>query len=315
MRLAVRFLFLFITVVFLDLIAGGLLKKFYFRQESGLEYRTTYSIESTTADLLIFGSSTANHNYDPSIFQNRLNMSAYNVGRDGISVFYDFAILQCVLKRYTPKIIILDFDQEEFKKDAQSYDRLSCLLPYYKDHPEIRSIVDMRGPYERYKLLSHIYPYNSLLFTIYAGNAEFNKKRRGDINGYVPINEVWRDSIKNDTGFLHNKIDLNKVRIYEDFIKECVEANVQLYIVCPPLFVKPDYVNNSVVLGEELANKYNVKFFDYSKDTSILCNPKLFADISHLNSQGAAVFSHKTVDQILAKRNAMGEEQGSVSKK
>jgi hypothetical protein len=120
--------------------------------------------------------------------------------------------------------------------------------------------------------------------------------------------------MKNDTGFLHSKIDLSKVRIYEDFIKECAQANVQLYIVCPPLFVKPNYVNNSVVLGKEIADKYNVKFLDYSKDISILSNPRLFADISHLNSQGATVFSHKTVDQILAGRNAISQGQRSATK-
>ena len=243
----------------------------------------------------------ADHNYNPSVFQHRLNMSAYNVGRDGISVFYDLAILKCVLKQRA-KIIVLDFDGQEFRKDDQSYERLSCLLPYYHTHPEIQSIVDLRGPYERYKLLSRIYPYNSLLFTIYAGNAEFNKKRRADFNGYVPINNVWGDRMKADTNFLHDEIDRNKISVYESFIRDCVEANVRLYIVSP-LFVKPNYINKWVVLGKAIADKYNVKFFDYSKDPYILNNPRLFADISHLNNEGATVFSQKTVDQILAHKN------------
>ena len=315
LRFFVRFSFVIITAALLDRLAGGLLKTFYFKQQSGLEYRTTYSLERTTADLLIFGSSTANHNYNPSIFQNRLNMSAYNVGRDGISVFYDLAILKCVLKRYRPKIIVLDFDEQEFRKDDQSYERLSSLLPYYMNHPEIRSIVDLRSPYERYKLLSHIYPYNSLLFTIYAGNAEFNKKRRGDINGYVPINNVWGDPMKADTSFLHDQIDRNKISAYESFIRDCVEANVQLYIVCPPLFVKPDYINSSVVLGKAIAEKYNVQFFDCSKDPYILNNPRLFADISHLNNEGATVFSQRTVDQILAHKNLISTTAQKVFSK
>ena len=146
-----KLLVLFITLVFFDFIIGSLLNIFYFKQESGLQYRTTYSIEKTTADLLIFGSSTANHNYHPGIFQNRLNMSYYNVGRDGKSIFYHYAVLEAVLKRYTPKMIIYDFDEHEFSKDQESYDRLSSFLPYYKKHPEIRSIVDLKSPYEKYK--------------------------------------------------------------------------------------------------------------------------------------------------------------------
>ncbi|HEY1870110.1 MAG TPA: hypothetical protein VGG71_03575, partial [Chitinophagaceae bacterium] len=109
-----RFLVLLVTVFLLDLIIGSVLKKFYFQQESGLDYRSTYSIEKTTADVLIFGSSTANHDYIPEIFGKVLGIPSYNVGRDGTSVFYDYSILKMILKRYSPKIIILDFDKQEF---------------------------------------------------------------------------------------------------------------------------------------------------------------------------------------------------------
>jgi hypothetical protein len=297
-----RFLVLLATVFLLDLIIGSVLKKFYFQQESGLDYRSTYSIEKTTADVLIFGSSTANHDYIPEIFGKVLGMHAYNVGRDGTSVFYDYSILKMILKRYSPKIIILDFDKQEFSKDQQSYDRLTSLLPYYKDHPEIDKIVDLKSPFEKYKLLSKIYPYNSLIFTIAVGNAEFNKKREKDINGYVPLNDVWGFPIKDGSTFTNYEADSNKVRAYACFIRNCVKAKVELYVVCSPVFVKPNYVNNSVILGKEIADKYNVKFFDYSKDSSLLNRPELFFDLAHLNDEGAKVYSKMVVDGILNNR-------------
>jgi hypothetical protein len=295
-----RFVVLLITVFLLDIIIGSVLKKFYFQQKSGLDYRTTYSIEKATADVLIFGSSTANHDYIPEIFEKALNMPAYNVGRDGTSVFYDFSMLESILKRYSPKMIILDFDKQEFSKDQQSYDRLSSLLPYYKDHPEIDKIVDLKSPFEKYKLLSKIYPYNSLIFTIAAGNAEFNKEREKDINGYVPLNDVWDFPIKDGSTFINYETDSNKVRAYESFIKDCIKAKVVLYIVCSPVFVKPNYINNSAILGKEIADKYNVKFFDYSKDSSLLNRPELFFDLAHLNDNGAKVYSKMVVNRILS---------------
>src|SRR5665647_758185 len=131
-------LFLFLIIVFfLDYTIGNILKYLYSKQESGFLYRTTYSIDSTKADILIFGASRANHHYYPQAFENRLHMSCYNTGRDGNSIFYHFAILQAILKRYSPKVAILDFSREEFKRDQESYDRLSSLLPYYYDHPEM----------------------------------------------------------------------------------------------------------------------------------------------------------------------------------
>ena len=78
-KFLMKLFFLFITLVFLDFIIGGLLSIFYFKQQSGVQYRTTYSIEKTTADLLIFGSSTATHNYHPEIFQKRLNITSIHL--------------------------------------------------------------------------------------------------------------------------------------------------------------------------------------------------------------------------------------------
>ena len=304
LRFLAAALFVFIIVTTLDFGIGSVLKAFYFRETSGIDYRTTYSIEKTRADLLIFGASTATHNYIPGTFEKRLNLSAYNVGRDGNSILYDYAVLKTILKRYTPKIIILDFVNDEFDRSQDSYDRLSSLLPYYKTHPEIDSIVDLRGPYEKYKMISNIYPFNSLVFTISAGNSEFNKKRREDINGFVPLYRTWSDPIKFDNSFLHEDVDSNKVRVYEYFIRDCVSANVELYIISSPLFVKSDYVNTSVALGKAIAEKYKARFFDYSQDTVMLNNRNLFADIAHLNVSGASVYSNKVIDRILSQRNS-----------
>lgn len=85
---------LFTIVFILDYSIGNVLRYFYFKQESGLQYRTTYSIEKTRADVLIFGSSRANHHYNPIVFENRLKQSYYNVGRDGNFIFYHSAVLK-----------------------------------------------------------------------------------------------------------------------------------------------------------------------------------------------------------------------------
>ena len=42
-------------VFLLDFSIGNLLRHFYFKQQSGLQYRTTYAFEKTSEDILIFG--------------------------------------------------------------------------------------------------------------------------------------------------------------------------------------------------------------------------------------------------------------------
>ena len=292
---------IFVVIIFvfcLDFLIGSALETLYFKQESGLLYRTTYSIEKTTADLLIFGSSTATHDYSPQPFESRLNTSYYNVGRDGNSIFYQYAILKAILKRYSPKIIILNFDLDEFDKTSEKTERLSSLLPYYKTHPEIRSIIEHKSHFEKFKLLSKIYPYNSSIFTIAVGNMEFNKKRSGDIKGYLPLFEEWKEPVSSGN-FLNADLDSSAVNVYKFFIKDCISARVKLYVVCSPFFNKPDYLSNSILLGHKIATENKVNFFDYSKDSSLINNHSNFADIGHLNNNGAHKFSNMIIDRIL----------------
>jgi len=299
----IKLLLLFAVVFIFDAAIGAVLKHYYFKQESGLQYRTTYSIEKTKADLLVFGASRANHHYHPKVFEKGLKMSYYNVGRDGSSIMYHKGVLNAVLKRYTPKIIILDFVIEEFMKIDGNYDRLSSLLPYYQTHPEMRLIIELKSKYEKYKLISSIYPYNSSLFTIAMGNTESNKKRKGDINGYVPLTKVWNDSIIVDNRTGNYELDSTKIKVYESFIQDCIHSQVKLYIVFSPHYIKFRHADSSILIAKEIAQKYHVAFIDFSKDAFFLKSHQLFQDIDHLNDDGAKIFSNLMIDKMIQSRN------------
>lgn len=294
-----KLVILFAIVFVLDFILGSILRYFYFKQESGIQYRTTYSIEKTKADILIFGSSRANHHYHPDVFENRMKLSYYNVGCDGSFIFYDLAVLKGVLKRYSPQIVILDFVSGEFEQNQDSYDRLSSLLPYYSSHPEMRSIINLKSKYEKIKMLSHIYPYNSSMFTIAVGNTEFNKKRRGDIKGYVPLTKIWNGPVQIDSSSSYYKIDSIKVNAYKTFIRDCIHSKVKLYIVCSPYLTKSIHTDYSISLGQEIAKKNNIEFFNFSEDSLFINNSKLFTDDAHLNDSGAIIFSNRLINRII----------------
>ena len=293
-KLVVLFALVFVS----DFLIGNVLCYYYFKQQRGADYLTTYSIDSTRADLLIFGSSRASHHYQPAVFENHLNLTCYNAGRDGNFLFYHYGVLEAVLKRYSPKMIILDFVHGEFSKSQNSYDRISSLLPYYRSHPEMRSIIELKSPYEKLKFLSKIYPYNSLMLIMAGGNTLFSKKEREDIDGYIPLTNVWNDAIKIENTPIKYEIDSIKIKVYKSFIQACINSKVKLYIICSPYFLKSTDADYSVKLAEEIANKYNVKFFDYSRDSTFINSPKLFYNAEHLNNEGAKVFSIKVVDFI-----------------
>jgi len=298
---------LFLLIVLVDFSLGKLLRYYYFKQESGLLYRTTYSMEKTKDECLVFGSSRANHHYRPDIFEKKLHQSYYNVGRDGLGIFYHYAVLKSILKRYTPKTIVLDLIAGELDKDVESYDRLSTLLPYYKSHPEIRSVVELKSPFEKYKLLSSVYPYNSLLFTIAVGNSQFNKARSRDIKGYVPLNGILSDTQQAKNQPFEHILDPVKVKILEDFIKTCREKKVNLYIVCSPYYNLSAHFDLSLKVEAEIARKLNVNYIDYSADTTFINHNLYFSDEDHLNDTGARIFSERLTNDIINLNHRSGK--------
>ena len=304
-----KLIFFLLIVFVLDYSIGSVLRHYYFTQKYGEYYSRTYAIEKTDADVLILGSSKAAHQYHSEIIAKGLKLSCYNAGSGGSSIFYHYAIFKAVLKRHTPKIIILDITRA-FIKHKDSYDRLSVLLPYYERHPELRSIIELRSPYEKIKLISKIYPYNSMLFSIIIGNieldAKFKKKQNKDINGYIPLNGVWTNSIKIDSIPAGYELDSNQIKLFESMIKDCERINLKLYVVHSPDFIIKKVAEKSNLAGKEIAKKYHVELLDHYQDSLFLNNSKYFFDISHFNDEGAKVFSKIIVDKIIKDQSYSG---------
>lgn len=287
-----------------DFVAGSILKYFYNRQSSGWEYGTRYSLEETKADVLIFGASRAQQQYIPTYIEDSLHLTCYNVGRDGTPFFYHYAVLQAVLKRYTPKMIILDCEYAALKKTITSYERLSPLLPLYNDHPEIRPVIELRSPFEKYKFISHIYPYNSMIFKIAVGNLPSNKTKQEDIKGYVPMKGSLNEPLKTIDHTGKYELDSIKVNMLRLFIEECQQRNIALYFVCPPYYLNTIGTDYSFALTKEIAAEKKVEFIDYSKDSIFLKSPQFFDDTVHVNFTGAKIFSAKFAGDLKKRVNS-----------
>ena len=296
MKFTNKIILVLLFVFFLDFSVGKLLEFLYFKQSSGLFYRTTYSFNKACESILVFGSSRANHHYYPTIFTEKFNTTFYNTGRDGNGIFFQYAVLKSVLKRYRPKLILLDY-YGSFKYNQSEYDKISSILPYYNTNPEIRNIIYLKSPFERIKLFSKIYPFNSKILTIMTGLFEFNKDRKKDFNGYVPLYGEWDKDIKYSTKSDSYIIDNNKVKIIKDFIELCKINNVPLIIVYSPIYEK-NANNKEISFIKNLAKKQNIQFLDYSSDSIFLNNRTLFKDPTHLNNKGAVLFSKMVTNKI-----------------
>ena len=300
-----RFIFrmvLFLLLLFIiDRGIGMLLYRFYFKQDSGLYYRTTYSIDSNRADILVFGSSRANHHYVPEVFEDSQKMSFYNTGRDGSSILFSYAVFSAIIDRYTPKIVLFDITPGELNYNPESYERLSSLLPYYHDHPGVQQVVALRSPFEKVKLLSSIYPYNSTIITIALGNSSFNKSRKKDRHGYVPVFNQMPDNTSLPAGSPNFHVDLNKLSAINSIVCACKKKHIRLIFVESPIYFRITETRTSCILAEN-TKKYDVEYYDYCNEAVFLRKPSCFADMNHLNDEGATLFSKILANKIKTSR-------------
>ena len=289
-RFFLKLLLIASVILVCDRGVGTILKLFYFRMESGENYRTTYSIDSTTADILVFGSSRANHNYVPDIFEDKLHNTFYNTGRDGNYVLYNYAIFKAITGRYNPRLIIIDIRPEELAYSAIEYYRLASLLPYYQSHPEIRRIVDYRSAFEKVKHVSAIYPYNSLILRIAMGNLKYSDKEEPSTKGYVPIVKIMKNKTIDTLKINAFIIDENKILALKDIISICKRKNIELVFVFSPVWSIIQNTFCSSIISD-LCYENGIRYVDMSNHETFISNPRYFADISHLNDEGARVFS------------------------
>ena len=285
-----------LVVFILDFVIGRTLRHFYFKEIAGIHYRSTYSMEQAEADILIFGASRANRHYATKVFEDSLKMTYYNTGRDANGIFYQTAVLKSVLKRYSPKIIILDYSGD-FTTKRREYDNLSSLLPYYRTHKELRPEIELRSPYERIKLLSESYPFNSQILTIVMGNLEADKKRNPDDKGYMPLQTTFPPQMMVFTSEKSYAIDSNKVKSFREFIVKAKESGAGVYVIYSPLFWKVAR-NQDAEICEKICADEKVPFWDFSRDTFFLSRQDLFYDNTHLNEGGAKLFSGLIANKI-----------------
>jgi hypothetical protein len=289
------FIFIFCLVI-IDFSLGSLFDFFYFKMNSGENSRTTYTINKSKEPLIIFGSSRANHHYNPEILKNELKMVAYNAGKDGQSILYNYALLQSISERSKIQVIILELDMDEFNYSENTYNRLSSLLPYYSTNEYIDEIVNLKSPFEKYKAFSRLYRYNSLPLSI-AWNSLFKNREFKNENGFIPLVGILDKPIQLMENPKSVSVDTLKVKYFRSFISRAKEINAKVFVFVSPMFLKFNSPN-TFQKASKICVELNVPFKDFTQDSIFLNHREYFKDELHLNSEGATIYTKLISNEI-----------------
>jgi hypothetical protein len=234
-------------------------------------------------------------------------MSCWNTGRGGQTIPYFNIIEQEILKRYTPKIFILNMDPTGLEEPID-FDRASILKPFAKDHKTIYEFFKRKNGLEKYKLMSNIYLYNSMMFYFIRPYILKNKDgqlqekgwkpRRGEIlQSVIPqYNEAINfDSINVD----ERNLNKDKIDYLNQIIDDTKRKNVKLIISFSPDFLPINKETATKYYIKKLGRQKNFSVFDFTRDTTLVRKKEYFYDREHMNNIGADVYSKLISEKLI----------------
>ena len=297
-KFLVNILVFFAIVAVIDFGVGSLGDYWTSHVRSGETKRTYDLAMQDTHDVLILGSSRARHHYDAPFLSDTLGLDVYNAGYDGNGVVLAYGLLEMILERYEPKLILYDveptFDIDVYEADNNHKRYISRLKPYYQ-HKAIGKIIADVSTEEWYKVHSGMIRYNMSLLTMYLDNFRPSKDTR---KGYSPLyGEYDREPESNG---VKRELDQFKLRYIENIITLANSKHIPIVFVASPKFGKTSSDEIKPVI--DICKRNKVVFLDYYNDSMFMQHKEWFKEPMHLNEKGAKEFSSiiaKTASEIL----------------
>lgn len=293
--------FLFIAVGF-DFLVGKIYRKL---ESKALEHSpygmvTEYTMWKVDADVIIMGASEAQHSYIPSLLEERLGMSVYNCGKDGCRFYYQNAMINGILDRYKPKVIIWSISPN-FLSTPSEEDKgnLSQLNPFYKENEFCKQVLSTKSKSEPVKMYSSSYSFNSrlfpFLFKIIMPDYQY------EYGGYAPLFDSKYGLVIKDGDWKDNYDEILK-KVFVETLQRCKQSGVEVVCIMTPRYeidCLSDLVSYQMLIKvmEEQRVPFITEFFHDPE----LMSPRYFKDNAHLNHDGALLFNEKLSDVLTHK--------------
>ena len=300
-------LFFFVILIAIDFIIGQTGDYLVSHVKYGDAKRTNDLLMVDKHDVIIMGSSRARHHYDTPFLSDTLGLDVYNAGFDGNGVILAYGLLELMLERYQPKLIVFDvepaFDIVEYKDDNNHKRYITRLKPYYKNEA-VGDMIKSVSLEEWYKFHSGMLRYNMNLLTMFAEEAT----KRGDyIKGFYPLQGIDKRSpeqskVQTKTDYVPVMNDSFKLDYVEKFVELTKAKGVPLVIIASPKYGKVDSKDIQPVV--DICKKHRIPFVDYYANEQFTNNIELFKEPMHLNAAGARYFSRLVSSDI---RNLIDE--------
>ena len=288
------FKFIFIVAV-IDFTVGKIGDYLQTHAKGGSTRALNDLVMNDCHDVIILGSSRARHHYDTPFLSDTLELDVYNAGYDGNGVVLAYGLLEMILERYHPKLILFDvepaFDINVYNNDNRHKRYISSLKPYYRYHFVGEIIKDVSID-EWYKVHFGLLRYNSKLFSLIFDKIFYRPMQQ---KGYKPLNGIYTRDPDESNG-QSEEIDPFKLKYVDKLLLLAKTHEVPLAVIASPKYGAKSSKGLTPVI--DLCYKYNFPFIDYYSNELFMQHKDWFKEPMHLNHEGARIFSKNIASEI-----------------
>lgn len=258
--------------------------------------KSNYVLTRVNADIVVVGSSRAECHYNSKMLQESgLGGAVFNCGVDGALFFYQVAVVNSILDRYTPKMILWDLKLGELAINKQP-ESLGLLYPYYWKNNYIRQFLNEQEPDLKYKIWLNAYRYNATGSRILRSLRLPQSEKLGFLahSSGASFKEVkfFTLDVKQEP------LDDRKVELFEETVSRCVSEGVRVVIMHSPYFYEYKGESTTTACIKEICAKYGVEFINDSQLPEFIGKSEFIYDALHLNEAGANQFTLILVNQL-----------------
>ena len=298
-KLLLKAVIFIVILAMIDRCAGLV---YYWLEDKALKHSpygmvTEYSMEKVNNDVVIIGASEAKHSYVCSAIRDSLSMSVYNCAKDGKRFYYQNAIVNGILDRYSPKLIIWSVGPNFLSTPSrEDKDGISDLNPWYRSNRVCKDAILLKSRYENIKMLSYLYAFNSK-FVEYVYKCLFPDYQY-EYGGYAPLyGEMKNEQI--DMRKFKDDLDLLCLESLNKTLARCKRNSVDVVFVYTTRFERGPYESLSQyeALNTAILNSGYKVITEIYRDESLM-NPMYFKDPAHLNNDGAIRFTNLLINKL-----------------
>ena len=251
----------------------------------------------TDAQIMLFGSSVVYNHFNPKIISSVTGLDAYNMGFSGLFYVQYSGLMQEYLsyqKRCKVLIIGCDFDnlgKNEFMTRPDLFLAYTGNKNIYHSFYEIEPRKAFMAKYvPGYKL--------TLLSKAFYAKILIDKTVIDTNSGYEALTDKWEAT---KTQPFNSRYEDHIFELLQTATKEISGKGIKVVFAIPPVYTEGYKL---ILNAEMIKNKYhslvgnNVYFLDYTTD-SMCTNRNYFHNFTHLNAQGAALFSHTFAQDLI----------------